>query len=209
MGSPERRERERQETRRKILDASRKMFVRRGYEATTMRAIAKEVEYTPTAIYHHFRNKEALLNELSTIDFQALAQTFQRVGRVEDPLERLAKIGTAYVEFAQKHPMQYQLMFMTTRLEGAASEPPPGDPSERAYGILRETCAEAIKTGKLRPELDDPDALAQMSWALVHGLVSLRIVKGRDDWIAWRDLRTTAEVACDSLIRGLRKPARR
>ena len=40
MGTKERRERERQETRDKILEAAREMFATQGIEATTMRAIA-------------------------------------------------------------------------------------------------------------------------------------------------------------------------
>src|SRR5688572_1877439 len=111
--SQERRSRERAETRQMILDAAREMFVQHGYEATTMRAIAEKIEYTPTAIYHHFRNKETLLGTLSNTDFLALADAFQRIGRIEDPIERLHRIGQAYVNFALEHQMQYQLMFMT------------------------------------------------------------------------------------------------
>ena len=208
MGSLERRTREREDTRRKILEAARTMFVRQGYEATTMRAIAQEVEYTPTAIYHHFQNKDALLSELCALDFRALAQTFLRIGRVEDPIERLAKIGEAYVEFASTHPMQYQLMFMTPRPEGFAPDTATrGDPSEDAYEFLKRTCAEAIATGRLRPELTNPDLVAQMAWAATHGLVSLRIVKGHDDWIEWQDLRESARMACQTLIRGMLKSA--
>src|SRR6185369_13375110 len=113
MGSLERRSRERADTRQRILDAAREMFVRRGYEATTMRAIAERIRYTPTAIYHHFRNKEALLIELTSQDFRALAQAFQRIRTVADPVERLRAIGEAYVEFGLAHPMHYRLMFMT------------------------------------------------------------------------------------------------
>src|SRR5687768_7428685 len=40
MGTKERRERERLETRDKILEAAREMFATHGIEATTMRAIA-------------------------------------------------------------------------------------------------------------------------------------------------------------------------
>ena len=206
MGSLERRQRDRQETRRRILDAARDMFVQRGYEATTMRAIAQEVEYTPTAIYHHFRNKAALLNELSSIDFRSLAQTFLRIGRVEDPLQRLARIGEAYVDFAEAHPMQYQLMFMTLRPAVTLSnDGSRGDPSEDAYAFLRQTCADAIATGRLRDEFDDPDLLAQMAWGALHGIVSLRIVKGQDDWIRWRDVHDTARASCHNLIRGILK----
>src|SRR5207249_1549531 len=66
--SLERRQRERVQTRQKILDAARRMFVQRGYEATTMRAIAAKIGYTPTAIYHHFEDKEAIVAELSAAD---------------------------------------------------------------------------------------------------------------------------------------------
>jgi AcrR family transcriptional regulator len=208
MGSRERRTRERVETRQRILDTARDMFVQHGYEATTMRAIADRIEYTPTAIYHHFRNKEALLTELCNTDFGALAAAFQRIGRIEDPIERLRRIGEAYVAFALEHPMQYQLMFMTPHPdvsdERAAVR---GDPSEDAYAFLRATCADVVATGRLRPDFDDPDEVAQMAWSSLHGLIALHIAKGQDEWIEWRDLRKTASRMSEALMRGmLRRP---
>jgi AcrR family transcriptional regulator len=210
MGSRERRTRERAETRQRILDAARDMFVRHGYEATTMRAIADRIEYTPTAIYHHFRSKEALLTELCNTDFRALAAAFQRIERIEDPIERLRRIGEAYVAFALDHPMQYQLMFMTPHPnvndERAAVR---GDPSEDAYAFLRATCADVIATGRLRPEFNDPDELAQMAWSPLHGLIALQIAKQDDDWIEWRDVRRTGPRMSDALMRGmLRNPGK-
>ncbi|HEY1434684.1 MAG TPA: helix-turn-helix domain-containing protein, partial [Thermoanaerobaculia bacterium] len=50
MGTIERRERERQELRDRILDAARELFVEQGYDAVTMRKIAERIEYSPTAI---------------------------------------------------------------------------------------------------------------------------------------------------------------
>src|SRR5712691_5229217 len=119
--SLERRERERADTRRKILEAARRMFVQQGYEGTTMRAIAAKIGYTPTAIYHHFRDKDALVAELAGVDFRALAQALQQTGSVGDPLDRLERVGAAYVEFGLTHPMQYQFLFMTRRPQGSAS----------------------------------------------------------------------------------------
>lgn len=202
MGSVERRTREREGTRRRILDAAREMFVEAGYEATTMRAIADRIEYTPTAIYHHFRNKEDLFAELCSLDFRSLAQVFQRIGTVADPFERLERIGESYVEFAIQHPMHYRLMFMTPR---PVVDPRNrrGDPTEDAYSFLRETCAEAIATGRLRPGVTDPDELAQMLWSGVHGLVSLHIAKADDPWVEWRDLRATSKKARTALLEGL------
>jgi AcrR family transcriptional regulator len=203
FGSKERRERERVDTRQKILSAARELFVQRGYEATTMRALAQAIEYTPTAIYHHFASKEALLTELSIHDFRALAAALQRIGRVEDPMERLRRMGVAYVEFGITHPMQYQFMFMTRRPADAPIAIVHGDPGEDAYAFLRETCAEAIATGRLRPEFQDAEEVAQMAWATMHGLVALRIAKGDDPAIPWRDTRATAANACAALARGL------
>ncbi|MGH7720138.1 MAG: TetR/AcrR family transcriptional regulator [Gemmatimonadaceae bacterium] len=209
MGSRERRTRERAETRQRILDAARNMFVREGVEATTMRAIADEIEYTPTAIYHHFPGKQALLVELCNIDFRALATSFLRIGRIDDPVERLRRIGEAYVDFALEHPMQYQLLFMTRHpTVSREREHVRGDPSEDAYAFLRDTCAEIIATGRLRPEFSDPEEMAQMAWSSLHGLIALHIIKEGDSWIEWRDVRSTAARMGESLIRGMhREPA--
>jgi len=202
MGSLERRSRERADTRQRILDAAREMFVRQGYEATTMRAIADRIEYTPTAIYHHFKNKEALLAELCAADFRALAAAFQKIGRIEDPVERLRKSGMAYVQFGLEHPMQYQLMFMTRRPKEIEDLVHSDNPSESAYAFLRETCVDAIATGRLRPEYRDADELALIAWSSLHGMLSLRIVMGDKDWIHWRDPKTSAARACDALLEG-------
>jgi AcrR family transcriptional regulator len=203
MGSLERRSRERQETRERILEAAREMFVELGYEATTMRAIADRIEYTPTAIYHHFRNKEALLSELCGQDFRALATAFHRIGRIEDPVERLRRAGRTYVEFGLEHPMQYQLMFMTRKPQEVPVTKGKGDPSEDAYAFLRETCRAAIETGRLRPEFNDPDELAQIAWSSVHGLMALHIVQHDHPEIDWRNPKTTAGRMGEALIRGL------
>jgi AcrR family transcriptional regulator len=205
MGSRERRARESAGTRQRILDAARDMFVRHGYEATTMRAIADRIEYTPTAIYHHFRNKEALLTELCNIDFRALAGAFQRIGRLEDPVERLRRIGEAYVSFALDHPMHYQLLFMTRRPSVPTEPDAAGGPGEDAYAILRGTCADAIASGRLRPEFDDAEELAQIAWSSLHGLMALHIVMAHDEEgsIEWRDARATAARMSDALFRGI------
>lgn len=172
-----------------------------------MRAIADQIEYTATAIYHHFESKEALLSELCTMDFKSLAQAFLKIGRVEDPLERLRRIGAAYVRFAIEHPMHYRLMFMTVRPAPDKQDIRPGDPGEDAYAFLRETCDDAIREGLLRPSLKDADQVAQMMWASMHGLVSLHIVKQDDPWVEWRDVVETADLMCEVMLRGIRRDA--
>lgn len=208
MGSLERRQREAQETRRRIMDAARDLFVEKGYDATSMRAIARKIEYTPTAIYHHFENKDALIAELCARDFLELAARFNKVARIDDPIERIHKAGEAYVEFALGNPNHYRLMFMTPlahdhELEGITQ----GDPSQDAYAFLLASVAEAMEAGRFRPEFDDADQVAQILWGSLHGLVSLQIAKGHDDWVELGDIRATAARAREVLMRGmLRNP---
>ena len=197
-----RRERERVATRQKILSAARRMLVQHGYEGTTMRAIATKIGYTPTAIYHYFKDKDALVAELSAIDSRTFSQALQRTGTAGDPVDRLAKIGAAYVEFGMTHPMQFQFLFMMRRPKGSASSVP-GSPDREAYGFLRQTCADAIATGRLRPEFTDPDELAQMAWGSVHGLVALRVAKGDDPSFPWRDVHQVREKLSGVFRRGL------
>jgi AcrR family transcriptional regulator len=208
MGTKERRERERQETREKILDAAREMFATNGIEATTMRAIAERIEYTPTAIYHHFKDKNELILELCHGDFRSLAQQFTKIGRIDDPVERLRRIGRAYVEFAIEFPHHYRIMFMTTLPVHDHEDEAKGNPEEDAYAFLVATVREAIEQERFRPELDDADQVAQIIWAGVHGLVSLHLAKCKDEWVEWRDLRSTSEKLVDMQVRGLSRDPR-
>jgi len=204
MPPKDRRLREREETRAKIIDAAREMFATDGVDAVTMRAIANRIEYTPTAIYHHFRDKQALLQELCARDYGSLAKTFVRVGRIADPVERLRRIGLGYLDFALEHPSHYRFMFMTRKPDGFSSgvELQRGNPEEDAYAFLRDTMAEGILAGRFRPEFSDAEELAQIMWSGVHGVISLHLAKDNDVWVDWRDTRATVRKMIEVLIRG-------
>lgn len=206
MGTMERRQRERQELRGQILDAARELFAEQGYEAVTMRKIAERIEYSATAIYFHFKDKEALLRELCDTDFGLLAHEFQKIARIADPVDRLRHIGRAYVGFGLGHPNHYRLMFMTPHPAGMCADDSRlkrGNPEEDAYAFLRATSAQAIAAGRLSPEFDDADLVSQMVWAGTHGVVSLHIAKCNDDWVDWRDVKKTAEALIEVMIDGL------
>jgi len=195
-----------------ILSAAREMFAEDGYEAVTMRAIADRIEYTPTAIYHHFESKQALLSELCQRDFEGLARHFKGHATATDPVERIMGVGEAYLRFAEEYPSQYRFMFMTVipRVEHGEQyiAESRDNPERNAYAFLRDACRAAIEQGRLRPEIDDADQLAQILWGTVHGLISLRIAKRHQDWVPWRELRATARLAMRIQLRGiLRDPS--
>jgi AcrR family transcriptional regulator len=203
LGPKERREREREEIRGSILDAARELFAAEGFEAVTMRRIADRIEYSPTAIYFHFKDKETLLKELCQLDFRSLAQQFVAIDRIDDPIERLRRVGHAYIKFGVEHPNHYRLMFMTPHPPIDDADVDKGNPEEDSYAFLKAIVSDAIEQKLLRPALKDADLVCQTVWATVHGVVSLDVAKCNDPWVDWRPMKKRAETAVEAIIAGI------
>ena len=209
MGPRERREREREEIRGRILDAARELFVAEGYEAVTMRRIAERIEYSPTAIYFHFKDKETLLHEICDADFLTLAQQLGDAAKIADPIEKLKATGLAYFRFGVDYPNHYRLMFMTPHPPlGDDHDVEKGNPEQDAYAFLKQIVEQAIREKRFRPELTDVELLSQTIWAGMHGVVSLHIAKCNDTWVEWRELEQRARLMNDTLVNGLVKHGR-
>jgi AcrR family transcriptional regulator len=206
MGVRERREREKSETRDKILDAARELFVTEGYEGVSMRRVAEMIEYSPTAIYVHFADKNELFRELCHQDYARLAQVFQSSVMSTDPLERLKQIGAIYIDFGLRYPNHYKFMFMTTHPGHDLDEEDRemhGNPEKDAYAFLKWAVHQAIEAGFFREEFRDADAVSQVLWSAVHGVISLEIAKGCDAWVEWRPIQQRTEMVLDVAFRGL------
>jgi AcrR family transcriptional regulator len=210
MGVKERREREKSETRDKILDAARELFVTEGYEGVSMRRVAEKIEYSPTAIYVYFADKNELFHELTRQDFARLQEVMKSAEMPTDPIERLRQIGRRYVEFGVRYPHHYVFMFMTPHPEHEPDEEDReimGNPEVDAYALLKWAVEEAIKAGCFREEVQDAELVSQTLWASVHGVISLDIAKCKDPWVEWRPMRDRAEMMLDVTLRGLVRTA--
>ncbi len=206
MGSKERRQRQRDDVKAKIINAARDLFVTEGVESVSMRKIADVVEYSPTVIYQYFADKEALLHEICSEDFATLAETFQELAKIEDPLKRIYEIGVTYGRFGLAYPNHYRLMFMTPYhgvREDESDECRKGNPDEDAYAFLHYTVGQAIEAKKFRDGLTDAHLISQVLWAGVHGLVSLQVTKAKDAWLEWRPFDQRMKLMLDSLFHGM------
>ena len=206
MGVKERREREKSDTRTKILDAARELFVTEGYEGVSMRRVADKIEYSPTAIYVHFADKQQLFRELCHQDYARLADVFQSSVISTEPIERLRQIGGIYIDFGTRFPNHYKFMFMTTHpmqeLDRVDREMH-GNPEKDAYAFLKWAVQQAIDAGCFREGLCDAELISQTLWSAVHGVISLEIAKGCDAWVEWRPLRDRAAIMLDVTLRGM------
>ena len=209
MGVKERREREKSETRDKILDAARELFVTEGYEGVSMRKVADRIEYSPTAIYVHFADKEELFRELCHRDYARLAEVFQSSVISTDPIERLRQIGAIYIDFGTRYPNHYKFMFMTPHPPHQPDEVDRemmGNPEMDAYAFLKWAVQQAIDAGSLKEEFCDAELVSQTLWASVHGVISLHIAKGSDPWVDWRPLQQRAQLMLDLPLLAMARP---
>lgn len=206
MGSQERRVREKEELRSRILDAARDLFVKEGFESVSMRKIADAIEYSPTAIYTLFKDKEDLMRELCSNDFAHLAQLFARLAKIKDPVDRIRQTGREYIKFAIANPNHYRLMFMTIHTVDpteAEMNEKCGNPDQDGYAFLKVAVEEAIAQKRFRKDLANADLVTQILWAGVHGVASLQITHGKDPWLKWTPIQHRIDLMTDGLIRGL------
>ncbi|HJV48395.1 MAG TPA: TetR/AcrR family transcriptional regulator [Geothrix sp.] len=189
------------------MDEGRKLFAEKGYEAVTMRDLAKATQYTPSALYYHFKDKEALIRAICTEDFLGLAFRFREAITSANPLDNIRNLGRAYAQFALDYPNHYRLMFMSNYSLGPTEEDHQrmGDPNQDAYAGLHQLVTQAMAQGLLRPELTDAHLVAQTFWGGVHGMITLQLDKGCDHWVPWTDVQARIDLMCDVLQRGFQR----
>jgi AcrR family transcriptional regulator len=167
-----------------ILDATERMLLETGsVQAVSIRAVGDAVGVTPPSIYRHFADKTTLIFEVCARHFTALEDHIvAALAGVEDPVERLATMGRAYIDFGTANPEPYRIMFMT-RADLVPEEAHGSVLADSACFDLLQECVQAcIDAGRFRPELTDAYRLALGFWARVHGLTSLLVSKPMLDW---------------------------
>src|SRR5580704_17673631 len=112
MGIPERKEKQKLEIKKQILEASMKLFVEEGFEHVTIRKIADLIEYSPTTVYLYFKDKDEILFQLHDMGFMKMREMNENLAGIENPLLRLHKMGENYIQFGLQNPEFYDLMFI-------------------------------------------------------------------------------------------------
>ncbi|HEX2533738.1 MAG TPA: TetR/AcrR family transcriptional regulator [Chitinophagaceae bacterium] len=178
MGIAERKEKQKLEVRKLILDASIRLFTEQGFENVSMRKIADLIEYSPTTVYLYFKDKSEILFELHELGFRKMAEYNAALWDIRNPLVRLHKMAENYIRFGLENPQFYDIMFLQQApMETLARMMKETDcewrSGDQALGRLMETVTEAMEKKLIVP--GDVRAVSMAVWATVHGLVTLAI----------------------------------
>jgi AcrR family transcriptional regulator len=171
MGINERKERDKQEMRKLILDTAMNLFLEEGFKNVSIRKIADKMEYSPATLYLYFKDRDEILFALHNEGFEELFRRQQELVSIADPAVRLRRHGEIYVNFAFEHPEYYNLMFI---MRGPVKKIVEGEEwlvGMRSYEFFRNDVRSAIDAGILKGS--DVDLATFSLWSLAHGIVAL------------------------------------
>lgn len=173
MGVAERKERHKEDLKKDILTAAKQLFMEKGFEATSIRAIAEKIEYSPATIYLYYKDKNEIIHALHQDGFALLIQHFSVINSIERPFERLKALGKAYMQFAFEHPDVYQLIFaMKEPMEHVAEHEDEWHEGDQAFTLLLNTVEACKQDGYFKGF--EPIGLSFVIWSTMHGLCTLR-----------------------------------
>ncbi|WP_336516997.1 TetR/AcrR family transcriptional regulator [Pollutibacter soli] len=183
MGIKERKIKHKEDLKQSILDAAKKLFQEDGYQATSIRKIAAEIEFSPTTIYLYYKDKQEIAHALHEEGFKILSDRFRLLANIDSPFERLKAMGRIYIQFALENRDYYDIMFvMKDPIQHICEGPQEEEWTEgaTAFFALVETIKSCQEEGYFKAY--DPETLSLLVWSTMHGLCTLKL-DGRMDMV--------------------------
>jgi AcrR family transcriptional regulator len=189
--------------------AAKELFLREGYDATTIRKIADRVGVSAPALYLYFSDKEAILLALCDQTFGFLIEEMERIDRENlAPVDSLRACGRAYIRFGLEHPAEYWLTFMSGNtpepIKKRGHKPEHIDPAQPgaigaiAFAKLVEQL-KAMETAGIKLKYP-ADTSAELCWMGLHGLVAALV---NNPEFPWTNRDQLIEAMVDMVTKGI------
>ncbi len=141
--------------RRAILDAAIRVFARQGYHATRVADIADEAGVAYGLVYHYFRSKEAVMNELFTERWSLLLAAGEQVkAGPGTPREKLSAIAGFIIDSYRADPELMKVIIIEVTRAANSFGRTHLPEIRRAYDQVSQIVAEAQAAGAFRAEID-------------------------------------------------------
>ena len=164
----------------KILETAREMVIREGFDALGIRKLAEKIGYAPGNIYLYFAGRDEIAREICRQSFAELLAAIEPAAKVKEPLGRLKALLKSYADFAEARPETYKLAFMQDPKfnevmfrQTAIDEE--GGAGHKAFRLIANALDELKQNGKIDKRANT-NQLAEVLWAGVHGVVSLKLI---------------------------------
>jgi len=163
--------------RERLIDTARRVFAAKGFDATTLADIAKELGVTPAAILRHVNSKQALfglaMQSGMLLDPPACILELPRIDAKTDPRAVLRRIAEEFVPFIQDVLATRIVVAMHASSRSTSVvlpfDPEADNPPRRGLKIVADYFRRAAEAGVLR--LSDPHAAALLFMGSLQGYV--------------------------------------
>lgn len=163
---------DRQDTRRRVIDAAADILTRQGREAVTTRSVSAAAGVQPPALYRLFGDMAGLFDAVAADGFDRYLAGKQAQAPSGDPVGDLRAGWDLHVRFGLDNPAHYVLMYAP----GASRAG--GEAAARAREILRGLVGRVAEAGRLAV---DAETAAEMIHTAGVGVVLGLIERGEDD----------------------------
>jgi len=186
-----------------LIDVAMKLIESNEVELLSLRRLAKEVGVTPSAVYNHFSDKNALMLAIKIRLYDEFNKFFEkRSSESEDPEQRLLEILLSYYYFSQEHPSRFHFLFSSILpMEWSTPE------------MVAIACRTLVKTRRLVLEIYDkykvPCSEDQvinttlLVWAQLHGMVALKKSGTIKAAVAYQDWPEACSLVSHEQVEGL------
>ncbi len=152
------------------VQAAREVIADNGIENLSMRDVARKLGISHQAPYRHFDSRDHLLAEIMRRCFVDFAEHLDQRARSGDAEADLGAMGHAYLDYAQRKPLEYRLMFGTP-WPAPAQHPELVRHAVHAFNMLRDSLRSM--QGNDEAHHANADRQAMFIWSTLHGMASI------------------------------------
>lgn len=157
-----------------LVDAAIALVRKYGPDQLSLRAVSADVGVSPSASYHYFKDKDALVSAVGEVLFERLATMQEKaISKVKGTgaaaaRKRFQAMGLAYFDWAVTEPNLYRMIF------GGFCEHQIVDHYDaKAWNLLKSGLDELLAAGVISKEAREGGEV--VVWSAVHGGSSLVI----------------------------------
>ncbi len=189
-----------EQQREMALAAAELLVVREGIAGFSMRKVAKAIGYTVGNLYLLFTSQDDLLASINERTADAIYAFLKDASEpLREPRARLRAMGAGYIEFAQRHPHRWRLMFEHQLPPKMQPRPSVNLRLKRLFDLVEENLRPLLPAAK--PERLRSTAAAL--WSSVHGVCSLAVTD-KLKWSGLSDYRPLSRLVVETFLDGLR-----
>ena len=156
-----------------LIDNGLLLLNQEGVEGLSLRKVASMCGVSHAAPYKHFKDKEALINEIAKEVWKKFYLAVFEVTklRIDDPKLEIVEMGKTYVKFMVENPEYLKFMFLSNNTCSITIENDNFSVEDSAFDVFKNRAENFFEKINLDKELYLEKTLAM--WSLVHGLTIL------------------------------------